>query len=79
MVTNPVLAKGKRGLENASLGVEIPAVCLQRHLSLVKGSAFRLGFCSGKSLFAKMVKKQELKIVRISELKSLQMLIKVYA
>lgn len=79
MVTNPVLAKGKRGLENASLGVEIPAVCLQRHLSLVKGFAFILGLCSGKSLFAKMVKKQELKIVRISELKSLQMLIKVYA
>lgn len=51
---------------------------LQRHLSPVKGLAFRLGLCSGKSLFAKMVKEWELKMVRISELKSLQVLIKVY-
>lgn len=73
-----MLAKGKRGLKNAPLGVGIPAVRLQRHLSPVKGFAFRLGLCSGKSLYAKMVKKQELKIVRISELKSLQILMKVY-
>lgn len=59
-----MLAKGKRGLENTCLGVEAPAVCLQRHLSPVKGFAFGLGLCSGKSLFAKMVKKQELKIAQ---------------
>lgn len=53
-------------------------MCLQRHLSPVKGLASRLGLCSGKSLFAKVVKEQELKMVRISELKSLQMLINVY-
>lgn len=73
-----MLAKGKRGLENACLGLGVSAVCLQRHLSPVKGFPFTLGLCSEESLFAKMVKKQELKIVRICELKSLQILIKVY-